>query len=198
MTVGPRPPTPTGGRGVGRAGAVRWVLAVRWVVGLLAGALVGAAVGLVWAALAPHEVVQLTGIGPFPADEASEARFAADAAFLLLGLGGGALTGALTWLSRRHRGPHTPVLLVGWSLLAALAAWQVGRRIGLAGYTAALAGRPLGSRLTAPVDVHALAVLGGWPLAAALTYLLLAGWSSRPDLGRPAPPVRPGSVDEGR
>jgi hypothetical protein len=97
---------------------------------------------------------------------------------------------------------------------AALLAWQVGRRIGLADYERLLDTAPPGHTFTKPPDLRSgeidwlfgfLPVIKGSLLlpafAAAVVYTLLAGWSRYPGLRpttdatpplAPPPPLAPG------
>ncbi len=110
------------------------------------------------------------------------------------------LTALAVWfLLRKNRGPVGLVVAAAGALAAALVAWQVGRRVGLAGYQRLLDTAPEGTRFSKPADLRAGGIelfLGVLPLpygnvllpafAAAVTYTLLAGWSRWPSL-RPEP-----------
>ncbi|GIJ21422.1 hypothetical protein Vlu01_20460 [Micromonospora lutea] len=160
----------------------------------------GAPLGWLWAAVAPATPVIKSGDGAVYGQAQPEQPIAADGWFSLLGLGFGVLAALAVWiLLRRHRGPVGLVVAVAGGFAAALVAWQVGRRIGLAGYQRLLDTVPDGTRFSKPVDLRSGGIelfLGVLPVpygnlllpafAAAVTYTLLAGWSRWPSL-RPEP-----------
>lgn len=183
----------------------------------LGTAALGIPYGLLWAALAPRAEVVVVSSGYYPADRLYPAAsqpeefIAGDGWFLLLGFLFGAGAAVAAWVvGRRWRGPLVLVALTAGAVGGGVLAWWLGHRIGLAEFTRLRATAPDGTRLEAPVDLHA-AELGTWwrvvptvygvllaeALAAAVGYTLLAGWSGHPAL-RPAPelaglgPVEPG------
>jgi hypothetical protein len=164
----------------------------------------GATLGLLWAALAPATPVVKTAEGAIYAQPQPEQPIAADGWFSLLGLGFGVLAALALWfLLRRHRGPLGLFATVVGALGAAVVAWQVGRRVGLSTYQRLLETAPDGRTFSKPADLRAGGVewvLGVLPVpygnlllpafAAAVTYTLLAGWSRWPSLRpEPAPDV---------
>ncbi|MDO3704659.1 DUF2567 domain-containing protein [Micromonospora sp. C28SCA-DRY-2] len=184
-------------------------------------ALLGVPLGLLWAALAPDTPVVKAPDGAVYAQPQPEQPIAADGWFSLLGLGFGVLAAIALWvLLRRLRGPVGLFAATLGAFGAALVAWQVGRRIGLATFQRLLETAPDGRAFTKPADLRAGGVdlvLGVLPVphgnlllpafGAAVTYTLLAGWSRwpslrpEPELGaaglssvsvvRPAPPAAP-------
>ncbi|WP_309246342.1 DUF2567 domain-containing protein [Verrucosispora sioxanthis] len=152
------------------------------------------------AAIAPTTPVVRSGDGAVYGQAQPEQPIAADGWFSLLGLAFGVLTALAVWfLLRKNRGPVGLVVAAAGALAAALVAWQVGRRVGLAGYQRLLDTAPEGTRFSKPADLRAGGIelfLGVLPLpygnvllpafAAAVTYTLLAGWSRWPSL-RPEP-----------
>ncbi|MGS2615279.1 DUF2567 domain-containing protein [Micromonospora sp. LZ34] len=184
---------------------------------VLALTLLGAPLGLLWAAFAPDTPVVKAPGGAVYAQPQPEQPIAADGWFSLLGLGFGVLAAVALWfVLRRVRGPVGLLAATLGALGAALVAWQVGRRIGLATFERLLETAPDGQAFTKPADLRA----GGleWfvvphgnlllpAFGAAVTYTLLAGWSRwpslrpEPELGgaglssvsvvRPAPPAAP-------
>ncbi|MFG2055844.1 DUF2567 domain-containing protein [Micromonospora sp. NPDC048930] len=198
--------TPVTDRPTGRLRTVGATLAVALLVSLL-----GAPLGLLWAAVAPDTPVQKTAEGAIYATPQPEQPIAADGWFSLLGLAFGVLVAIALWvLLRRRRGPVG--LLVGalGGIGAAVVAWQVGRRIGLGTYHRLLATAPDGTAFTKPADLRAGGIdwYGLLPVphgnlllpafGAAVTYTLLAGWSRwpslrpEPELGAGWPPPGPG------
>ncbi|WP_323135724.1 DUF2567 domain-containing protein [Micromonospora peucetia] len=188
---------------------------------VLAATVLGVPLGLLWAALAPDTPVVKVADGAIYAEPQPEQPIAADGWFSLLGLGFGVLVALALWfLLRRVRGPVGLFAAVFGTFGAALVAWQVGRRMGLAGYERLLESAPVGQALSKPADLRAGGidwVFGVLPLphgnlllpafGAAVTYTLLAGWSRWPSLrperepgpvefswgsaGTPAPPAAP-------
>ncbi|MFJ8578702.1 DUF2567 domain-containing protein [Micromonospora sp. NPDC093277] len=164
----------------------------------------GAPLGLLWAAVAPATPVQKTPEGAIYATSQPEQPIAADGWFSLLGLAFGVLAAVALWfLLRRRRGPVGLVAGTLGGLGAALVAWQLGRRVGLATYHRLLATAPDGAAFTKPADLRAGGV--NWYLhllpvpygnlllpafGVAVAYTLLAGWSRWPSL-RPEPEPEP-------
>ncbi|TDB82634.1 DUF2567 domain-containing protein [Micromonospora sp. KC721] len=191
-TGGPQPVGPPR-RGV--------VVATATLFGLTA---LGVPLGLLWAAVAPGTPVVKTADGAIYAQPQPEQPIAADGWFSLLGLGFGVLAAIGLWvLLRRRRGPAVLGVAALGALGAALVAWQLGRRIGLADYERLLAAAPEGTAFSKPADLRAGGiewVFGVLPVpfgnvllpafAAAVTYTLLAGWSRWPSL-RPEPDPLP-------
>ncbi|WP_332317101.1 DUF2567 domain-containing protein [Verrucosispora sp. WMMA2121] len=185
----------TAGRSAGFGRTMAVGAATVLVLGLL-----GAPLGWIWAAVAPATPVVRSGDGAVYGLAQPEQPIAADGWFSLLGLAFGVLTALAVWfLLRRNRGPVGLVVAAVGALAAALVAWQVGRRVGLAGYQRLLDTAPEGTRFSKPADLRAGGIelfLGVLPLpygnvllpafAAAVTYTLLAGWSRWPSL-RPEP-----------
>ncbi|WP_348650332.1 DUF2567 domain-containing protein [Verrucosispora sp. WMMA2044] len=193
--TGPTATESTGGRAAGLGRVVAVGAATVLALGLL-----GAPLGWVWAAIAPTTPVVRSGDGAVYGQAQPEQPIAADGWFSLLGLAFGVLTALAVWfLLRKNRGPVGLVVAAAGALAAALVAWQVGRRVGLAGYQRLLDTAPEGTRFSKPADLRAGGIelfLGVLPLpygnvllpafAAAVTYTLLAGWSRWPSL-RPEP-----------
>ncbi|NIL56785.1 DUF2567 domain-containing protein [Salinispora arenicola] len=168
-------------------------------VGAFGVMLLGVPLGLLWAGLAPDTPVVKTTSGAVYGEPQPEQPFAADGWFSLLGLGFGVLAAVGLWfLLRRSRGPVGLAAAVLGSLGAALVAWQVGRRVGLATFEHLLATAADGQTFGQPAQLRAGGVewVGLLPvpygnvlvpaLGAAIGYTLLAGWSRWPSL-RPGP-----------
>ncbi|MFV2110886.1 DUF2567 domain-containing protein [Micromonospora sp. LOL_025] len=163
---------------------------------VLASSVLGVPLGLLWAALAPDTPVLKAADGAIYAEPQPEQPIAADGWFSLLGLGFGVLAALALWfLLRRVRGPVGLLAAVLGAFGAALVAWQVGRRTGLADYERLLESAPVGRAFEKPADLRAGGIewlLGVLPVphgnlllpafGAAVTYTLLAGWSRWPSL----------------
>lgn len=150
--------------------------------------LLGAPVGLVWAALSPRAELVVRQDGPGLRELATKDFIAADGALFLLGVAAGVAVAVLAWRSGRSRPLGVVVGLVVGSALAALLAWQVGVRTDdRDGARAAVEAAQPGAVLEVPLQLRSRAALLGWPAAAALTWAVLA--LRRPDL-LPGAPVR--------
>ena len=140
--------------------------------------LLGAPVGLLWSALAPHARIAISASGATFADGATEVFVAGDGWFLGICAVAGLLTGLLTWLAARRAGPYAVVALALGGLLAAYVGAKVGRRVGQDELrAAAAAGRP--GTYVANVALQATQAVLVWPIAALATFVTLV--VSRPD-----------------
>lgn len=161
--------------------------------------ILGVPLGLLWAMLAPDTPVMQTESGAVYGESQPEQPIAADGWFSLLGLGFGLLVAVGLWfLLRGSRGPIGLAAAVLGSLGAALVAWQVGQRVGLAAFEHLLATAAEGQTFGQPARLRAGGVewVGLLPVpygnvllpafGAAVGYTLLAGWSRWPSL-RPEP-----------
>jgi hypothetical protein len=157
----------------------------------VAVAVAGAPLGVLWRFLAPTvPMVRVTG-GVIVNDPSPEEFIAAEAWFTILGLAFGILAAVVAWLVlRRHRGPGLVAGVTAGTLVAAVLAWQLGRRIGLGAYVAWRDTATSGATFAAPPDLHAYGTLLVPAFAAAIVLTLLAGWSNDPDLDRPG--AKPG------
>ena len=140
-------------------------------VAVIAGtALLGAATGFAWAAVAPRALVVVIGRGSADVVNAETSAFiVADAWFTLLTAVGGIISGLLGYALAVRRGgaPAMGAVLVG-GLAAALIAKWIGQRSGTAAFNRALVvGRP-GVLQHAPLMLGGLGALAFWPLAAGL------------------------------
>jgi len=142
--------------------------------------LLGAPVGFLWSALAPHAKVVITSDSPIPnyAEGLTEDLIAADGWFAGVVLVAGLLTGVLAWWLARGSGPFVVVALAVGGLLAALAAAKVGMLPGQAALQAAAdAGRP--GNFVANVNLQTNLAIVLWPVGALASFLTLV--LSRPD-----------------
>jgi hypothetical protein len=141
--------------------------------GLLTAAvtvLLGAPVGLLWAALAPRVDVVISGEDVQLADPSSSAFIAGDGAFLLAVLLAGVIGGLVAWRLGREHGPAVVAGLTVGGLLAAYVAMRVGQQVGLEDVERAVsAGRQGALELT--LRLRAQEALVGWPVGALLAYV---------------------------
>jgi len=145
---------------------------VRAVVAALAVAIgtmaLGVLAGLGWAAVAPRPLLVMTSPGAAAlVNTETNAFIAADAAFCLVCLAGGVVSGALGYLfAVRKHGPLAMAGLLAGALAAAFVARWVGERPGLATFHHQLATLPVGARLHDSLTLGATSALGCWLLAA--------------------------------
>ena len=150
----------------------RWRDAVPAVVAALAvaagTAALGVLAGLVWAAAAPRPLLVMTAPGAAAlVNTETNAFIAADAAFCLVCLAGGVVSGALGYLfAVRKHGPLAMAGLLAGALAAAFVARWVGEQSGLATFHHQLATLPVGARLRDSLTLGATGALGFWVLAA--------------------------------
>jgi hypothetical protein len=152
-------------RRLGGAAAIASSLAV--VAGTV---LLGVAAGFCWAAVAPRAWLVITSQGAAAViNPESSAFITADAAFCLICLAGGVVSGTLAYLFavRRH-GPLAMAALIAGAFGAAFAARWAGERSGLATFRHQLATLPAGAQLHDSLTLGAAGALGFWPLAACL------------------------------
>lgn len=147
------------------------VRAVAAALAVAAGTVVlGAAAGLGWAAVAPRASLVMTSPGAAALVNTETSAFiAADAAFCLVCVAGGVVSGVLGYLFavRRH-GPLAMAGLLGGAVAAAFLARWVGEHAGLAAFQHQLATLPAGARLNDALSLGASGALAAWPLAAAV------------------------------
>jgi len=165
-------PLPERARGDQAMPARRWhsvAVAVASALAVAAGTvLLGVAAGWFWAAVAPRAWLVMTGPGAAALlNPETNAFIAADAAFCLVCLAGGVLSGALGYLfAVRKHGPVRMAGLIAGALAAALVARWVGEQSGLATFRHLLATLPAGARLRDSLTLGAGGALGFWVLAA--------------------------------
>ena len=151
-----------------------WRAAVPAVVAALAvaagTAALGVLAGLGWAAVAPRPLLVIAAPGEAALVNAETTAFiAADAAFCLVCLAGGAISGALGYLfAVRKHGPLAMAGLLAGALAAACVARWVGEHSGLAAFQHQLATLPVGARLLDSLKLGATGALGFWALGAAV------------------------------
>ncbi|WP_246257881.1 DUF2567 domain-containing protein [Amycolatopsis anabasis] len=146
--------------------------------------LLGIPLGWLWSRLAPPQRVRV-----FPNNELiplqmeSWHRFDDLAVFVLLGLAGGVLVGAVLWLLRERRGPVVLFAAVGGSVLGGWLAVQMGTAFANGRYEVTAAPK-VGDVIEQAPRLESMWVLLAQPVTLALVYALLAAWNGRDDLGR--------------
>ena len=132
--------------------------------------LVGAPVGLLWAAFAPRTEVVLAGQDVQLVQPGSSAFIAADGYFLLAVTVAGVVGGIVAWLLGREHGPSVVGGLALGGLAAAYVAMVVGEQVGRAELEAALRAGQQGA-LELTLRLRAQEALVGWPVGALVGYL---------------------------
>ncbi len=156
----------------GRAGPDRGLLAaLAALAAVIAGtALLGAAAGFLWAAVAPRALIVVLAPGtPYAVNPETSAFIAADGWFTLLTVAGGIISGLLGYALavRRHGALAMAGVLVGGTAAALIAKW-IGQQSGAAAYSHGLAAGPPGVLLREPLMLGGLGALAFWPFAAGL------------------------------
>jgi len=165
-------PLPEPARGDQTAPARRWhsgAVAVASSLAVAAGTvLLGVAAGWSWAAVAPRAWLVMTGPGAAGLlNPETNAFIAADAAFCMVCLVGGVVSGVLGYVfAVRKHGPLGMAGLIAGALAAAFVARWVGEQSGLAMFRHLLATLPAGARLRDVLTLGAGGALGFWVLAA--------------------------------
>ena len=177
---GPAGQWPAGGPPSAIQGASPTFIAIA---GVIAGtAVLGVAAGFLWAAVAPRALVEV--VGPGSADivnPETNAFFAADGLFILLGVAGGLVSGAVGYaLAVRRNGPPAMAGVLAGGLAASLLAKWIGQQSGAAAFNHSLALGHVGLLLRDPPMVGGLAPLMFWPLAAGLVAGSLELFSQPP------------------
>lgn len=150
---------------------------------------VGVGEGLLWSVVSPRVGIVITSAGPDVRPNGADGFFAGEVTFALLGIALGIVLALVVWYAAgRWRGPVLLLALVLGALAGAVLAWQVGSHLGLSHYREMLRSSDVGREFTKPVELRAKGMLLLQPMAAALTYVMLAAWRVQPDL-RPQPPA---------
>ena len=135
--------------------------------------LVGAPVGLLWAALAPRVVVEVSGEDVQVLDAYRDGFIAVDAWFFAAVLVAGVIGGVLAW---RLGGPHGPAVVLGLVVGGLAAAWIAARVGGEVDRLTAqqLIDSGVQGRRQIAVQLRSTSALLGWPLASLLAFLALS------------------------
>ena len=139
----------------------------------LAVAVTGVLFGLLWLWLAPRVPLVATEDAVYLKNTEGEEAVGADGVFVLLGLGMGAVTGAVVYWLRRRGGVGLVLGLALGGLLGSLLAWRLGVWLGPTQDVAAHA-REVGPGkvFDAPLKLRAVSAVLVWPMAAVLVHLL--------------------------
>jgi hypothetical protein len=141
---------------------------------LVAVAVAGLLLGLLWVWLAPRVPLVANSTEVLLKDSEGEEAVGADGTFALLGLAFGLVSAVVVFLLHRRGGvPMVFGLAIG-ALLASFVGWKFGAWLGPTSDVVAHA-KQVGKGVTfdAPLELGAKAVLLAWPVAAMVVYLLL-------------------------
>ena len=152
--------------------------------------LVGAPVGLLWAALAPHVTVEVTGDDVQVLDTYRDGFIAVDAWFLAAVVVAGLVGGVLTWWLGAAHGPAVVLALAVGGLAAAWISGRVGGLVDHLTVRQILASGVQGHREIA-VQLRSTSALLGWPIASLLVFLALSV-ARRPSAAGPEPELSSG------
>jgi hypothetical protein len=144
-------------------------------------ALLGLAAGYVWSLVAPHALLVVVSHGQASLVQAETSAFiAADAAFCLIMLAGGVVSGALGYLlGVRRYGPLAMAGVLAGGLGAAFLARWAGEQSGRATFHHLLATLPAGARLHDSLTLRASPAIVLWPIAAGLVAGGMEAWVTR-------------------
>jgi hypothetical protein len=148
------------------------------IAGIITGVLAGAALGVVWAALAPRVPLIVRPDSAFPQGYQPEGFLAADLAFGVLALIAGVLvTIGLAYMRREHL---LSVLAAGLlaGVLGTAAMWFVGTKVGSVDIEGLIATTSEEVVVDAPLELTLPGMFLMWPLAASavVTVLALSDW----------------------
>jgi len=157
------------------------------VAALAGSAVLGAAAGLIWAAVAPRAVLQEIGPGEAQLVNAeSHAFIVADAWFCLIVALGGVITGVVGYrLLVRRAGWTAAAGLVLGAVAAGLLTLWVGESIGLGTYNHLLATSRNGVFFNASLGLGAKSALAFWPGLTSV-IVLLAEYGGRREVDKRA------------
>jgi hypothetical protein len=169
-----------GGEGRARPAAGRAFLVVT--AAIAGSALLGVAAGFGWAAQAPRPLLEIAAPGAAGVVNPETTAFiAADAAFTLICLAGGVVSGTLGYfLAVRRNGPAGMTGVLLGAVAAAFITRWIGEQAGLAHFHHLLATLPDGAKLHGSLMLSAGSGLAFWPLAAGLVAGALTAFAPRP------------------
>ncbi|MCF6525686.1 ABC transporter permease [Streptomyces sp. JJ36] len=154
-------------------------------------ALLGVVLGLLWLWLAPRVPLISDGEAVYLKRPEGEEAIGADGTFVLLGLGLGAVAGAVAFLVRRNPGVGPALGLALGGLAGSLLAWWLGTSFGPTDDLAAHA-REVGEGnvFDGPLELHAKGALLALPFAAVGVHLACTALFGKRDAA-PVPPPAP-------
>lgn len=166
---------------------------------LLAVAVSGIVLGLLWLWLAPLVPLVSDGTAVLLQESEGESAVGADGTFTLLALAFGAVSALAVFLFRRHGGVAVVVGLALGGLLGSVLGWGTGTMLGPT-HDVVRHAKKVGEGVTfyAPLELGAYGALLAWSVAAMIVHLALTAlfgprdpepeWDPSP-YGPPQPPV---------
>jgi hypothetical protein len=143
-----------------------------FITGVIAGGLSGAALGVMWWALAPRVSVVITPDRVFPEGFQPQEYLAANIAFGALGAIAGVLMAIGLVSMRREHLLASLVAALASSLVGTFAMWWVGSHLGFVDLTNIEI--PDTTVVDAPLEITLPAMLVMWPLGSSLVILIMA------------------------
>lgn len=139
----------------------------------------GLVAGLIWLWLAEPAQWVVRDNGIALTEGAAKGQFSVIVLFVGLGVVGSLLAGAgIGWTLQDLGWSITPLVIV-LTTIAALIAWRIGVELGPV--DPATVGGAVGDKISAPLEVDALAAFLAWPIAGLLGVVLAVGLDRRPD-----------------
>ncbi len=143
-----------------------------FVTGVIAGGLSGAALGVMWWALAPRVSVVITADRVFPENFQPQEYFSANIAFGALGAIAGVLMAIGLVSMRREHLLASLVAALASSVVGTFAMWWVGSHLGFVDL--ANIDIPDPTVVDAPLELTLPAMLLMWPLGSSVVILIMA------------------------
>jgi hypothetical protein len=149
----------------------------------------GVAAGFGWAAVAPRPLLEITGPGAAGLASAESGAFiGADAAYCLICLAGGIVSGLVSYhFAVRKHGPLPMAAVIAGAVAAAYLTRWIGEQSGLTAFHHQLATLRTGATLHGSLVLGAKGALACWPLTASLAAGGMVALSKPPGRRRAVP-----------
>jgi hypothetical protein len=138
--------------------------------------MLGAPIGLLWAALSPKVLVEKTPEGLALASTETKAFIAADGWFFFVALAVGLVCGVVAWRLGRHQQLGTALGLLAGCVVAPIVAWRVGHLVDVPRLSTILHSLPGKPIIDPTLDLRAKGVLFVWPFSALAVFVVLLGF----------------------
>ena len=134
---------------------------------------VGLVMGVVWRAVAPEVVVEVSDGDPALFPLQARRLFGLEASFAVLGAAAGMLVALVMFTRHRHRPLATLTGLASGGVLGSIVAWRLGALLGPGSLEGRVDGAPDGTLLPLPLELRATGVLLVWSVVAVVVVLVL-------------------------